>query len=132
VVDYSPAGLETKLFLCEIMYNAAQCYFRLDNAEKAQKLLSLAKKFVVTNFQAKVIQTSTDHFYSVEKGLQFIPELKLSTVGMSRGVPKSYQTGKSLQRTNESKNDNNIAHERRKSFIIDHLYQTCKAILIEL
>ena len=146
MVDYSPAGLDFKIFMCEVLYNMACCFRSLDLTEKSERLLSLAIKFAVNDSHRQIIESCvklrriTLDMFTIESGLQFSPILKLKTLGkqdmpkgcnpkLPKGVEKNSvdQYSKSSfideekKRNNHQANDNYLKLIRSKSLVFNHL-----------
>lgn len=141
VVDYLPAGLDAKLYMCELLYNSSRCYAKLEIPVKADILISLATKFVITDSQKLMVNSSAQDICFVEAGLQFIPELKLKTLGTNenrevfRNIPVRNQTlNKVINHARSFSEDlppkKNLRQQdidptkslRSKSMILDHLF----------
>jgi hypothetical protein len=137
-INYLSAGLNTKLYMCEILYNIAQCYLQLDITEKVELYLANAAKFVVSDSQASVIEKPNKHIYSVQEGLQFIPELKLQTLGPSPVVTSAVRRQPQKSQIQQHPGSSSLIimnnkpatktkvkqspkYQASKSFVLDHL-----------
>ena len=138
MVDYSPAGLDFKIYMCEVLYNMAFCFRSLDLTEKSERLLSLAIKFAVNDSHRQIIESCvklrriTLDMFTIEAGLQFAPILKLKTLGkqdIPKGVEKNSVDQYSISSfTDEEKkgnkhqaSDNYLKLIRSKSLVFNHL-----------
>ena len=78
MVDYSPAGLDFKICMCEVLYNMASCYVSLKVPATAERLLVAAKKYVSNGSHEQIIKASgkymESNIYTIENGLQFKPK----------------------------------------------------------